>query len=83
MGNFITTFNHGKNHINLSHFKDKNVIEFRPTELHLRTNGSVKNEPSFAFVMENPTSKNVVFGQFSLETLKKSLAELGYEINEK
>lgn len=57
--------------------------ELRPTELHLKKNGSLKGEPSFLIVMGIPGINNLhLAGQISLEMLNKALTPLGYMITE-
>lgn len=69
--------NHGTGNINLSHLK--NQKQFLPVEIHLKEDGSLKDEPSFAIVMTHPSFSPVV-GQISLEMLNDGLADIGYEI---
>lgn len=75
--NFIKVFNHGTNAIILDS-TDCTVIQARPTELHFKADGDMNNNPSFCLVMECPGTK--IFGQFSLKTIQKALAELGYTL---
>lgn len=74
-------FNHGTGVIDLT--KHKEIEEFRPVEIHLKENGSLKNEPSFAIVMTSQFSMNQVVGQISLEMLNDGLSDIGYEVIKK
>ena len=78
--------NHGKGKIDLTkHNSDgrfNNVTEMKPIEIHLKEDGSVKDEPSFAIVMKNVFGA-VVYGQISLEMLNEGLADIGYKIIKK
>lgn len=80
MAQFIKVFNHGKNPIDLTHLE--NPIHFSPKELHFKANGTLNGKPSLVMVMED-RFKNVVWGEFSLNSLMDCLDELGYEIIEK
>lgn len=80
MSKDFKAFNHGTGKIIIKH---KEMIELKPVEIHLKENGSIKDEPSFAFVLTRPDLETAVFGQISLEMLNESLNELGYKIVEK
>lgn len=56
------------------------LIEFRPTELHLKEDGARDDKPSFSIVMIRPPALGKAVGQISLAMLNEALAELGYEI---
>ena len=57
------------------------VTQLRPIELHHNSNGSLKNEPTFAIVMGVPgVDAPKVIGQLSLEMWNETLKELGYSI---
>jgi hypothetical protein len=71
--------NHGKGKIAINEDYGP-IIQFRPTELHLKEDGSLTNEPSFAVVMTRPDAKGKAVGQISLEMLNEALGELGYTI---
>jgi len=73
--------NHGTGRIIIN--RDKEVFVLKPTEIHLKENGSLKNEPSFAIVLENPPFKFKCVGEISLEMLNEGLADVGYEIIKK
>lgn len=73
--------NHGTGQIDLTHHKE--IEEFSPVEIHLKEDGSLKNEPSFAIVLTSPYSRTQVFGQISLEMLNEGLDDVGYEIIKK
>lgn len=81
MSEFIKVTNHGANPMDLRHIGGT-AKELRPTELHFNTNGSVDDKPTFAIVMQHPSGLNV-YGQFSLNTLRDCLNELGFEISGK
>lgn len=70
-------FNHKLEKIDLSHHE--NVIEVRPTEIHLKENGSKTDESSFLIVSEHP-SLPVMAAQISLEMLNEGLEQIGYKI---
>jgi hypothetical protein len=58
-----------------------NLLELRPTEIHLKEDGSIKSEPSFAIVLTHPEKpEEKVFGQISLKMLTEAMDELGYMI---
>jgi len=72
--------NHGTGKINLSnHILLKTM---RPVEIHLKEDGSSKNEPSFAIVMISPFDRPVV-GEITLEMLNDGLKDIGYELIKK
>lgn len=73
----LKAFNHGKGQIDLQHL-GPSALELRPSEIHLKENGSTSNEPSFAIVLEGGPLK--VYGQVSLKMLNEALGELGYTI---
>lgn len=56
------------------------VIEMRPTELHMKEDGSIDDKPSFCFVAELRMSPHRVIMQVSLRMLNEAMNELGYEI---
>lgn len=70
--------NHGTGQIDLTHHKE--IEEFHPVEIHLKDDGSLKNEPSFAIVLTSQYSRTQVVGQISLEMLNEGLADVGYKI---
>lgn len=55
------------------------ISMMRPTEIHLKEDGSKTNEPSFAIVLERAYSPTVI-GEISLEMLNDGLADIGYKI---
>lgn len=81
MAQFIKVVDWGEKQIDLRPIAF-NSMEAMPVELHHKTNGSVDGKPSFVMVMQTPSKYNI-FGQFSLETLKECLDELGYKIEKK
>lgn len=52
-------------------------IELIPTELYLKEDGDIHDNPSIAIVMEREGHKKAV-GQISLRMLNEGLAEIGY-----
>lgn len=74
----VIVVNHGDGKIELKNLGSRYAAAI-PVELHYKANGSLKDEPSFAMVMEMPTGFKV-YGEFSLQTLSDCLEELGYEI---
>lgn len=74
-------FNVGTGPINLTRWE--NIDQFRPVEIHLKENGSLKDEPSFAIILTSPYSKKTIVGQISLEMLNDGLNDIGYEITKK
>jgi len=77
--NTLTPFNHGTDKIRISSNKHPGIYQMRPTEIHLKQDGSKTNMPSFAFVMEHPFLPSV-YGEVSLEMLNGAFNEIGYEI---
>lgn len=76
----LSTVNHGLRPINLTHLK-QTPIEMRPTELHMKEDGSILDEPSFCFVMQHPSMLHKpVSAQVSLDMLDRAMNELGYKI---
>ena len=61
----------------------KNYHTMMPREIHHKSDGSVKNEPSFCFLLTSPLEDFVVTSQISLEMLNKGLNDIGYEIVKK
>lgn len=59
------------------------VKEFKPVEIHHKSDGSLKNKPSFLFVLYSPISPYKIIGQISLQMLNQAMNELGYKITEK
>lgn len=70
-------YNHGKGRIDLRDLGKINLM--RPTEIHLKEDGDVEDNPSFAIVMEDLVSLPVV-GELSLKMLNEALQEIGYEL---
>ena len=70
-------FNHGKGKIVID--KPVKLIFMKPTEIHLKENGSIKDQPSLAIVMERPMTAAAV-GEISLEMFNEGLADIGYKI---
>jgi hypothetical protein len=75
----IKTFNWGKEPIQLE-FPDEIGYEFRPVQVHLKEDGSLKNQPSFCIVLHHPTVDRYVYGQISLEMANDVLGRLGMKI---
>lgn len=80
--NPIKTYNHGTGPVDLRHLNQAS-IQCTPIEMHLKTDGSLTDKPSFTIVMILPLINQPVHGQYTLETFQKCLDELGYEITEK
>lgn len=57
-----------------------NLEEMTPKELFCLPNGAIGDRPSFAVAMTNSRISRSVVGQFSLETLKSALNEVGFDI---
>lgn len=74
----FTGFHHGNKPMNLTHL-GRNSIQMLPTEIHCNSNGSLKDEPSFAIVLQLGATISV-FGQISLEMWSEGLADIGYKI---
>lgn len=68
---------HGAHAIDLRHHGPS--IQVRPDEIHVNSNGSIKDEPVFVFVCASTIGKKV-FAQISLEMLNEGLADIGYKI---
>ena len=76
MNLFMTTHNWGKEKMRL-----RVSEEMRPVELHMKEDGDNGDEPSFAIVMVG--RKGSAVGQFSLNTIRDCLNQLGYDIIKK
>lgn len=72
--------NHGTGQVDLRHLEDTGLVpmEMRPSELHLKEDGTKTNGPSFTLVLERGPMR--VYGQVSLDMLNEALGELGYTI---
>lgn len=79
MAKEFKAFNHGTGPIVLAQHNNNLVMQAKPTELHLKENGTLNNGPSFAIVMED-YYRNRIIGQVSLDMLKEALNEIGYDI---
>lgn len=55
------------------------VTEIKPHELAYLPNGSVNDEPSFA-VIGTTSGNDLVVAQFSLQTLRLALMDVGYDL---
>lgn len=81
-------FNHGTSPVDLRPLSSRKKViqEFRPTEIHLKENGSKDDKPSIVIVMELPNHLGelsdtiAVYGQLSLRMLNDGLKDIGYEI---
>lgn len=74
-------FNHGKNKIDLS--SKNNLVFMRPTEIHLKEDGDINDEPSFAIIMAIPFQSEFVapvVGEISLKMFNEALESIGYKI---
>lgn len=69
-------YNHKKEKVDLLHIRP--LLLMRPTEVHLKEDGSVKDEPSLTIVMKRRDQS--VAGEISLEMLNDGLADIGYTI---
>lgn len=58
--------------INLEHL-GKGSAEWAITEVHVKTDGSTLNEPTFTFVLSYPNLPFSVFAQVSLKSLTPAL----------
>ena len=54
------------------------IREFLPTEIHLKEDGDIEDNPSVAIVMK--ASDISVFGQLSLKMWNEGLKDIGYKI---
>jgi hypothetical protein len=72
-------FNHGKNHIVIEGPPGKTMHFLKPIEIHLKEDGSLKNEPSFAIVMDSK-DYGMALGEISLEMFNDGLRDIGYKI---
>lgn len=72
----MTVFNWGKRQFII----DGPAAEFRPVELHYKSDGAIGDKPSMVIVLDRSPSDPKIYGQFSLETLKEALGELGYKV---
>lgn len=66
-------------------FLDRESIEIRPTEIHLKEDGSRENGSSLAIVLSVPNQPQlpIIVGQISIKILNEALGELGYQITTK
>lgn len=74
---------HGKNVVDLRHLGTS--FEMRPTEIHLKKNGSLNETDSVVIVFTIPTELTgfkspAVYGQISIEMFNDGLADIGYKI---
>lgn len=67
----------GTGKFNLS--KHHGLKFMKPTEVHLKEDGSIEEKPSLTFVLESPFS-GPVMGEISLKMLNEGLGDIGYEI---
>ncbi len=74
----FTAFNWGEHKVDFS--KYKHIAEMKPVELHMRQDGSLLDDPSFAILMKHPVSPLVVYGEISLQMFNDGLADIGYEM---
>lgn len=70
---------HGINHIVINGEPGKVMHFYKPIEIHLKENGSLKNEPSFAIVMDSEVH-GMALGEISLEMFNDGLRDIGYKI---
>lgn len=72
-------YNHGKNKIQL---EGNRFLHAKPIEIHLKEDGDINNEPSFAIVMEHVAFIHITFivGEISLKMLNEGLEDIGYKI---
>ena len=49
--------------------------ELRPIEIHVKADGDINNEPSFAFIMNQPESKIGFIAQISLRMMEPAILE--------
>ena len=83
---FKCFFDHGTGPIDLNKWGNVGKIsEMRPVELHHKSNGSIREKPSFAIVLvdslhDSDITDNMVYGQISLEMLNDGLKEIGYKL---
>lgn len=73
-------YNHGKGQIDLRHHGA--MRRMLPVEIHLKEDGSIKDEPTFCIIMTAPL-ETTVLGEISLEMLNEGLDDIGYEIRKK
>lgn len=80
----VKTKNWGKDKINLSHL-GSNVVKGTPIEIHIKTDGTIDNEASVAFIMATPFYSRhfIIYGEMSMRTLTEALSDLGYELRKK
>lgn len=72
-------FNWGKGTVNFMPVAGESWKEFKPTQIHLKEDGTIDDKPSLVIVMEG-RSKHMAYGQISLEMLNEGLADIGYKI---
>ena len=70
-------FNHGTGTIKV----EGNHVEARPTEIHLKEDGTITNGPSLCMVMDFDILPYRIIGQISVEMFNEGLKDLGYKIS--
>lgn len=76
---FFKGFNHKNGKVDLNKFNDTpTVVAMRPTEIHLKENGSADNKESFVIVFERPFQ--MAYGEITLQMLNQGLSDIGYKI---
>ena len=71
--------NHGTAQINLMHLGK--AVQMLPIEIHLKEDGDLEGNPSFAIVSKYPEAViPAVVSQISLKMLNEGLNDIGYEI---
>ncbi len=74
----FNAFNHGKGKIPVPLIS----LKMLPTELHIKEDGSVKDEPTFVMVMTRD-KYITVYGEISIEMFNDGLSDIGYKMIKK
>lgn len=72
--------NHGTGKVDLTD-KGSKMLELRPTEVHLKEDGTTDDKPTLTFILQG--TKHIpmcVYGQIGIDMLNEGLADIGYEI---
>jgi hypothetical protein len=72
-------FNHGKDTIKIGN-RFSHLWHLKPVEIHLKEDGALDDEPSFAILMENSMLGYGAIGQISVKMFNEGLKDVGYKI---
>lgn len=69
---------HGTDRMDFRHIGP--AIEMMPVEIHVKQDGDLEGNPSFAIVLRGEPKISVI-GQISLRMLNDGLSDIGYKIS--